>query len=1088
MAEPTFNVRDFGALGNGVANDRAAIQKAVDAAYAAGGGVVYLPAGVYGVGNSGLNKTDAGIQLRDGVTLAGDGPGATTIMVLAGNNKDLTGVVRTPFDEPTHNVTVRDLTIDGNRDQNSSGKVDGFYCGTAPGSSEQDSDIVVRNVEIKDCSGYGFDPHEQTIRMTIENCVSHGNGLDGFTLDYLIDSTIRNNVANDNDRHGFNLTTTTQTTLLENNDAYGNGGNGITVQRGSEDIPFPHDITIRGGNIHDNALAGILVKLSDRVAIDGVNVHHNLREGVKFYGSEGSSLTNSRIEFNSQSGSGAYSEVYVTSVADTTTGDTFLSFDHTIRNNVINTTNGAYGVRESLDSFGGLIDANTISGAVRAASLTGPQVRQEMPDLTAPTSGFSYTIPNSAYVDVDPGDAVTLQLQLVNSSGALVNGGALPTWLKFDPATWTITGQPTSSQTIYLRVVAKDRAGDQEVDLFKLSVNNSGGSYTTAPTVANPLPDTTGDPGQAFQFAIPANTFQDPDLGDTLTLSARSADGSTLPAWLSFNGSTGAFSGTPPTAGVYDVRVTATDRGGNTASDVFRITVAAGNDAPVVSQPLADQTAISNQSFVYQFPASAFTDPDAGDTLTYSAGLASGAGLPSWLTFDPATRSFSGSPPADAGVLDVRVTATDGGGLSTSDVFRITVSAGSGQTGGAGADTLTGTAGADTLQGMAGNDSLDGGAGADQLIGGDGSDVYRVDNAGDVVTEKYNSGLGGLDRIESTIDWSLAPSADVENLTLLGTANLNAIGNNKGNLIVGNAGDNRIDGGAGSDTMEGGAGNDTYVVAQSSDVVREASGGGVDTVLSAISRTLEAFVENLTLTGTSAINGTGNGLDNWLLGNAAANKLTGAAGNDTLDGAGANDTLVGGLGDDLYLVGAGDVVTESSGQGLDTVQSAVTHTLNSNVEQLFLTGGAAVNGTGNSVDNLLIGNSAANRLDGTAGADTLNGGGGMDTLVGGSGADRFAFTDPAQSRGAESDLIIDFKVSDGDLVDVSAVDANVLVGGDQAFAWVSAFSGVAGQVVASYNASANVTTLMFDTDGDGAGDDMAIRLTGNISSPTNLVL
>ncbi|HEX2558583.1 glycosyl hydrolase family 28-related protein, partial [Phenylobacterium sp.] len=116
----TFNVKDYGAVGNGVANDRAAIQAAVDAAHAAGGGVVYLPPGVYGIANGGLNKTNAGIQLKDGVTLQGDGPGVSTIMVLGGNNKDLTGVVRTPFDQPTHNVAVRDLTIDGNRDQNTS--------------------------------------------------------------------------------------------------------------------------------------------------------------------------------------------------------------------------------------------------------------------------------------------------------------------------------------------------------------------------------------------------------------------------------------------------------------------------------------------------------------------------------------------------------------------------------------------------------------------------------------------------------------------------------------------------------------------------------------------------------------------------------------------------------------------------------------------------------------------------------------------------------------------------------------------------------------------------------------------------------
>ena len=126
---------------------------------------------------------------------------------------------------------------------------------------------------------------------------------------------------------------------------------------------------------------------------------------------------------------------------------------------------------------------------------------------------------------------------------------------------------------------------------------------------------------------------------------------------------------------------------------------------------------------------------------------------------------------------------------------------------------------------------------------------------------------------------------------------------------------------------------------------------GIDTVQSSITYTLGDDLENLTLLGNSAINGTGNALANVLSGNSAANVLTGGAGNDT------------------YIVGAGDTVTESSGQGTDTCKVRSRSRLGSNVEHLTLTGTAAINGTGNTLNNTLIGNSGANVLSGGTGAD-----------------------------------------------------------------------------------------------------------------------
>ncbi len=291
-------------------------------------------------------------------------------------------------------------------------------------------------------------------------------------------------------------------------------------------------------------------------------------------------------------------------------------------------------------------------------------------------------------------------------------------------------------------------------------------------------------------------------------------------------------------------------------------------------------------------------------------------------------------------------------------------------------NVITGNAGANTLDGAAGNDSLAGGA---------GNDIYVVDSTADVITEATGA---GTDTVQSTVSWALG--LNVENLTLLGSASINAIGNSLANVLTGNSAANALDGGAGADTMSGGAGDDTYVVDNAADATIEAASAGTDTVQASVSWSLAANIEKLVLTGGAAINGTGNALDNALTGNSANNTLTGGAGNDTLDGGLGNDTMLGGAGNDTYIVNAStDVVTENAGEGTDTVLSAVAWTLGSNVENLTLTGAASVNATGNTLANALTGNSANNTLTGGAGNDTLDGGLGSDTMVGGAGNDTY---------------------------------------------------------------------------------------------------
>lgn len=195
------------------------------------------------------------------------------------------------------------------------------------------------------------------------------------------------------------------------------------------------------------------------------------------------------------------------------------------------------------------------------------------------------------------------------------------------------------------------------------------------PVVDNPIPNQNTPEDAAFNFVFDANTFNDID-GDSFTYSATLAGGGALPAWLSFDAATRTFSGTPTNSdvGTVSITVNADDGQGGLASDTFDIVVANTNDAPVVSNPIDDQVATEDSSFNFTFPANAFTDPDAGDTLTYSAELAGGGALPAWLSFDAATRTFSGTPTnSDVGTVSITVNADDSNGGVVTETFDLTV-------------------------------------------------------------------------------------------------------------------------------------------------------------------------------------------------------------------------------------------------------------------------------------------------------------------------------------------------------------------------------------------------------------------------------
>ena len=215
-----------------------------------------------------------------------------------------------------------------------------------------------------------------------------------------------------------------------------------------------------------------------------------------------------------------------------------------------------------------------------------------------------------------------------------------------------------------------------------------------------------------------------------------------------------------------------------------------------------------------------------------------------------------------------------------------------------------------------------------------------------------------------------------KNLLLTGSA-VKGYGNSKDNTLTGTDANNTLDGLGGADTMIGGKGNDTYVVDNAADVVTELADEGTDTVQSSISYTLGEHLENLTLIGKGNIDGNGNSTNNTITGNDGAN---------ILNGNGGADTLIGGRGNDTYMVNSIDDVIKENGwsSDIDNVVASIDWTLFAKLENLTLTGSDAINGTGNTDDNIIVGNNAANILDG--------GNGGKDILTGAGGSDIFAFS------------------------------------------------------------------------------------------------
>jgi len=400
LGQQVFNVDNFGAHGDGVTDDTSAIQAAVNAASKAGGGIVYLPTGTYIVSGNG-DPTDGCIELPSNITLEGSGIGATTLKVANGYSSDITGIVRTPVGVPTDNVTVENLTINGNQQTAANpngatgGRIFGFFCGTEPTSPLFCSNITVNNVEAENNSGYGFDPHAQTYNLVMSNDISHNNGFDGFVSDHQTNAVYENDVAYNNVRHGFNIVTSSSNVSLINDTAYSNGGDGVAVQRGSTDIPWPVGTVVQGGSYHNNGLAGVLMQMASYTTVTGANIYGNATQGVLIYGGSNNDINSNTIQNDSQSKNSGFDEVEIRAYNDTgVTGNIYDANNNIITGNTISSSGAImsrYSVHEDADGsnynavWNNLITASH-SGSIFLSGANSTTSDPNAPPITVTTS------------------------------------------------------------------------------------------------------------------------------------------------------------------------------------------------------------------------------------------------------------------------------------------------------------------------------------------------------------------------------------------------------------------------------------------------------------------------------------------------------------------------------------------------------------------------------------------------------------------------------------------------------------------------------------------------------------------------------
>ena len=618
-------------------------------------------------------------------------------------------MIRTPVNHATENVIIRDLTLDGNRD-NVSADIDGIMTGVLPGKDEHDNNILIERVEIHDVSRIAFNPHEQTHNLTIRDSVAHHNSWDGFIADYVVNGVYENNLAYSNDRHGFNVVTHSNNIVLKNNVAYDNAEQGIVLQRGrgSQTIDgweemLNHDILVMNNEVYMNGENGILLKQVQDNQIIGNIIYGNGKDGIQIEGAFGNIIDGNKITANVH---GIELRGYTGSIPGPDT-----THDNIVINNTIKAVHDA--ITEHHDSTVNNIYAGN-------GVTTGDMDLGEDATVLADANGISYDLLNitaqlpsnhtpdtTTDQNTDSGGDTTNTPAPASTEDQFISGDSSSETLKGGAGDDTVKGRGGDD-------ILKGGAGDDYLE------GNSGDDILHGGLGKDVLKGSSGTDTFVFtSMDDRGDTIKDFNTKEKIDLSEIVKD------FGGFNG---------PSA-FKDGFIRLKQNGDDV--DLYLNTkgpYGAVDDVLFLTLKNITVTSIRSSNFILEKEGNDLTD---NDFFTNPDGLTPVPIDPEPEITDVAVEQLNLSGTSDddtltGGVLDDKLVGRDGN------------------------DTLIGNQGDDDLWGNDGNDVLYGGSGSDTMKGGSGADRFILD-----------ASMPGVDTIR---DFRSADTLEIRNILDLGSS------------------------------------------------------------------------------------------------------------------------------------------------------------------------------------------------------------------------------------------------------------------------------------------------------------------------------